>query len=281
VKLHEAEVDIDAELVRALVDGRCEGEIREVCTTGTVNAIYRVGEGHYVRLPRVDDRDLHKEWEWLPWLAPRLPVRVPVPVHLGEPAHDYPFHWAIYEWIEGEPFHDRVDEARAARVLAAFVTALRALPQDDAPATGRAPLAELDLITRDAISDPAVLAAWEQALTAPEWDGEPTWIHCDLLRPNVLVEQGEIAAVIDFGAVGVGDPATDLTAAWAIFGPAGRAAFRDALDVDDGTWARGRGIALHQAAMIIPYYAQSNPEFARLAERTVAEVLTDCRNAAR
>ena len=274
MKLHAAEVDIDTRLVEALIGGRIAGEVREVDATGTVNAIYRVGSEHYVRLPRVDDRDLRKEWEWLPWLAERLPLRVPAPVFLGEPAHGYPMHWAVYEWIEGEPFHDSVDEPRAARELAAFVLALRALDPEGAPTTGRAPLAELDLITREAISDPAVLVAWEACLEAPEWDGEPTWIHCDLLRPNVLVRDRRLAAVIDFGAVGIGDPATDLTAAWALFGPEGRAVFREALGgVDDGTWARGRGIALHQAAMIIPYYAETNPVFVALAQRTLDQIL--------
>jgi aminoglycoside phosphotransferase (APT) family kinase protein len=151
---------------------------------------------------------------------------------------------------------------------------LRALPVEGAPAAGRAPLAQLDLVTRAEITDANVLAAWEDALRAPEWDGAPTWIHCDLLRPNVLVRDSRIAAVIDFGAVGAGDPASDLTAAWALFGPRGRAVYRAALDVDDGTWARGRGIALHQAVMIIPYYAETNPAFTLLARRTVDQILS-------
>jgi aminoglycoside phosphotransferase (APT) family kinase protein len=150
---------------------------------------------------------------------------------------------------------------------------LRALPVEGAPATGRAPLAELDRITRDAIDAPDALAAWEEALRAPAWDGTPCWIHCDLLRPNVLVRDARICAVIDFGAVGVGDPATDLTAAWALFGPRGRAVYRAELAVDDGTWARGRGIALHQAAMIIPYYARTNPAFVALARRTIDQIV--------
>ena len=101
------------------------------------------------------------------------------------------------------------------------------------------------------------------------------WIHTDLLRPNLLVDAGRLSAVIDFGGVGAGDPAADVIAAWSVFGPAGRERFRGALGVDDGTWARARGYALHQAALIIPYYAETNPGFAALAERTVAEVLAD------
>jgi len=101
------------------------------------------------------------------------------------------------------------------------------------------------------------------------------WIHADLLRPNLLVAGGRIRAVIDFGGAGAGDPATDVIPAWAVFGPAGRAAFREALDVDDGTWRRARGIALHQAAALIPYYAVSNPAFAALGRRTVEQVIAD------
>jgi len=121
----------------------------------------------------------------------------------------------------------------------------------------------------------AVTAAWDSSLRVPAWQGTPVWIHTDLLRPNLLVRRGRLHAVIDFGGVGIGDPAADVIAAWTVFGPAGRATFRRALDVDDATWSRARGFALHQAALIIPYYAQTNPEFVALAKRTIAEILTD------
>jgi aminoglycoside phosphotransferase (APT) family kinase protein len=101
------------------------------------------------------------------------------------------------------------------------------------------------------------------------------WIHTDLLRPNLLVHEGRLGAVIDFGGVGVGDPAADVIAAWSVFSQAGRGMFRDVLDVDDGTWKRARGFALHQAAMIIPYYEVTNPGFVSLAKRTVEEILAD------
>jgi aminoglycoside phosphotransferase (APT) family kinase protein len=100
-------------------------------------------------------------------------------------------------------------------------------------------------------------------------------VHADLLRPNLLVAGGPLEAVLDFGGAGVGDPATDVIAAWSVFGPAGRAVYRDALGVDDGTWRRARGIALHQAVMIVPYYAETNPAFVALAQRAIAQVLAD------
>jgi aminoglycoside phosphotransferase (APT) family kinase protein len=121
----------------------------------------------------------------------------------------------------------------------------------------------------------AATAAWDRALPAPAWDDEPAWIHGDLLRSNLLVDGGRLCGVIDFGSAGIGDRAADVVAAWSVFGRTGRDTFRRALAVDDGTWDRARGYALHQAALIIPYHRQTNPEFAALAVRTVAEVLSD------
>ncbi len=107
------------------------------------------------------------------------------------------------------------------------------------------------------------------------WDGTPVWIHTDLLRPNLLVHGGRLRAVIDFGGVGIGDPAADVIPAWSVFSQTGREAFRGALSLDEGTWNRARGFALHQAAMIIPYYPETNPGFVALAKRTVEESLAD------
>jgi aminoglycoside phosphotransferase (APT) family kinase protein len=158
----------------------------------------------------------------------------------------------------------------------------RIAPASPAPSGGRRPLGELDVVTREAIAAAgpdidvdAATAAWALALQAPVWDGTPVWIHADLLRPNVLVRDGRICAVIDFGGAGVGDPATDVIAAWSIFGPAGRARYRAALKVGDGTWERARGIALHQAALIIPYYRATNPAFVALARRTIEQLLSE------
>ena len=175
------------------------------------------------------------------------------------------------------------DEDRAAKDLAQFVVELRRIDLAvGAPRGGRKPLRELDALTRAAIESArgvidsdAATAAWERALEATSWRGTPVCIHTDLLRPNVLVHGGRLCAVIDFGGIGVGDPAADVIAAWSVFGHSGRGTFRGALDVDDGTWERARGFALHQAAMIIPYYGETNPEFAALATRTVEEVLAD------
>jgi aminoglycoside phosphotransferase (APT) family kinase protein len=296
-KMHEGEVDIDESLVAHLVATQfpqlADLPIRAVASTGTVNSIYRLGDHLCVRLPRVDSwaADLEKEVTWLPKLAPCLSLRVPKVVGIGHPASScYPFPWAIYRWIDGHPYREELvhDERQAAEDLAQFVAELRRIDPHGAPRGGRKPLRELEAATRAAIEasgsvidGDAAAAAWEHALEVPAWDGTPVWIHTDLLRPNVLVDRGRLGAVIDFGSVGIGDPAADLIAAWSVFGPIGRAAFRHALDVDDGTWNRARGYALHQAALIIPYYSETNPRFAALAKRTIEEILADVDRARR
>jgi aminoglycoside phosphotransferase (APT) family kinase protein len=174
------------------------------------------------------------------------------------------------------------DEYQAADDLANFILELRRINPQDGPPAGRRPLSKLDKLTRNAIQAAAgvidtagVTAAWELVLEAPVWDGQPVWIHADLLRSNLLVRDGRLCAVIDFGGSGVGDPAFDVVPAWSVFQQNGRDTFRKSLDVDEGIWARGRGYALHQALLIIPYYAKTNPQFVRQAKRTVDQVLSD------
>ena len=125
------------------------------------------------------------------------------------------------------------------------------------------------------IDTQAASAAWALALESPPWDGKPVWIHGDLLKSNLLVQGGRLCAVLDFGEAGIGDPAADVVPAWSVFNKTGRETFRRALDVDDDTWSRARGYALHQALMIIPYYPKTNPEFVTMAKRTVEEILIE------
>jgi aminoglycoside phosphotransferase (APT) family kinase protein len=290
--MHDGEADIDAGLVRRLVAAQFPQwaglPVTAAPATGTVNAIYRLGDDLAVRLPRLPGwaPDLGKEQRWLPVLGPRVPLAVPEPMAAGRPGEGYPFPWAVYRWLDGEAFSlDRVaDERRAAADLAAFVAALRAIDTAGAPRAkrGSRPLAALDGEARQAlralrgvIDVGAAAAAWEGSLASPPWDGRPRWSHGDLLPPNLLVAGGRLHAVIDFGSVGVGDPALDVIAAWSVFGPDGRAAYRRALAVDDATWLRARGIALHQALLIIPYYPDTNPAMVRMATRTVGQVLAD------
>jgi aminoglycoside phosphotransferase (APT) family kinase protein len=293
--MHEGELRIDVALVRQLLTEQFpdlgQSSICEAQSTGTVNAIYRVGDDAYARLPRLSvwEAGLLREVQWLPWLAERLSLAIPVPIGQGRPSASYPLAWALYRWIGGEPYTDEgvADERQAARDLAEFVLELRRLDSSGAPPAGRRPLRQLDSQTRAAIEassmlidSGAALAVWDDAVASAAWDGSVVWIHADLLRPNILASSGRIVAIIDFGSAGVGDPAADVIAAWSVFGPAGREEYRSALSVDDETWRRARGFALHQAAIAIPYYAKTNPRFASLAQRTVQQVLLevgDCR----
>lgn len=291
MRLHDDQFDIDDELVaRLLADQQpalAHLPISRVESTGTVNALFRIGDDQFARLPLGERwvESLHNELRWLPWLFKRISLQIPEPIFEGHPTTWYPFPWAVFRWIDGAMYADTLvdDEREAARTLAKFVFELRAagIPPD-APHAGRDPLRTLDVETREAIEassatidrDASILA-WERALRAPAWDERSTWIHADLLRPNLLIHGGRLAAVIDFGGAGIGDPATDVIAAWAVFGSPGRTVYRTSLGVEDGTWERARGIALHQAVLIIPYYAETNPDFVTLAKRTVEEILAD------
>ena len=292
-KMHTDEIDINPALVRALLAAqfsRWSGlSLAAVPSSGTVNAVYRLGDELCLRLPRLARwaDGLQKELRWLPLIADHVSLAVPEPLAAGKPGPGYPLPWAVYRWLAGEPFNktDLLDECAVAESLARFVMELRALDPAGGPRSTRdRPLHLRNAESRAAIRATAGLidtasasAAWEESLRAPEWDGAAIWTHGDLLPSNLLVAQGQLSAVIDFGNMGVGDPAVDLIAAWAVFGRDGRRVFRSALGVDEGTWARSRGLALHQALLIIPYYRRTNPEFAAAAMRTVAEVAADYR----
>lgn len=180
-----------------------------------------------------------------------------------------------------------LDRSTVAEDLAGFVRALRAIDPAGAPAPvddhdRGVPLANRDAATREAIHqlrddcDPGVVtAAWEDALAAPPWDRSPTWIHGDLQAGNLLAHDGRLRAVIDFGCMGAGDPACDLLGAWQLFDVADRQRFRGAGDVDDATWARGRGWALSVALIYIPYYRSTNLAGVAIARGVVDEVLAD------
>ncbi len=209
----------------------------------------------------------------------------------GAPGAGYPYPWAVYRWLGGANAAEQppADMRRAALDLARFLLALQRLDTSGGPAAidhglRGAPLAGRDAATRQAIAalDGAIdanaaTAVWEEALRAGEWDRPPRWFHGDLLPGNLLVAGGRLSAVIDWNGLGVGDPACDLVIAWALFTGQSRAAFRAALGVDDAMWARGRGHALSQALIFIPYYRHTNPLGVAYHRRTLDAVLADYR----
>jgi aminoglycoside phosphotransferase (APT) family kinase protein len=292
-KMHPGEIDTDVALVRRLLAGQFPEwaglAIDPVVSYGTDHDIYRLGDDLAARLPRIGwaTHQAAKEAEWLPKLAPHLPLATPVPVALGRPAEGYPFEWSIYTWLPGENANGTIDDLdRAAVDLAEFVSALRRIDAAAAhprPVGARgAPLAELDTSVRRAIAElgdrtdgDAALASWEESLNAPEWDGEEVWIHGDLLPGNLLVIDGRLSGVIDFGCLNVGDPACDLQPAWNVFAGTSRERYRAQLRVDEASWRRGRGWSLCQAVMALPYYWDTNPGMIRQASHALAEVLAD------
>jgi aminoglycoside phosphotransferase (APT) family kinase protein len=290
IKMHEGEIDIDTVLVKRLLAEEfphlADMSITQVRSTGTVNAIFHLDNDLYVRLPRMEiwAENIVREWIWLPKLAPHISLKIPKPLAQGKPTNWYPYPWVIYHWIEASPYQDDLinDERQIAYDLANFIFELRSINIPGAPQGGRRPLIELDPMTRssiessrDVIDTKAVLAAWTRSLESHPWHGKPVWIHGDLLKYNLLVRGSRLYAVIDFGGVGIGDPAADVVPARSIFNKIGRETFRQTLEVDDDTWSRARGYALHQALMIIPYYPKTNPEFVNMAKRTVEEILTE------
>jgi aminoglycoside phosphotransferase (APT) family kinase protein len=287
--MHVDEVDVDLDLVAQLIASQfpewASLPIEPVAFFGTDNAIYRLGDDKSVRLPRRGQNvpTLQKERRWLPKLAPLLPLSIPVPLVSGKPEHGYPFEWSIYRWLAGEPatVASIGDADQAARDVAGFISALQQVETTDAPHPGShnagrgQPLARRDKATRaaidalsDAIDAEAVTSAWETALAAPVYEGQPVWLHGDLDARNILLEDGRITGVIDFGCLGVGDPAADVMVAWKLFAPETRELFRDLLSVDDATWARARGWVLSQALIALPYYTmETNPVLVTEAER--------------
>ncbi|MEV5610630.1 aminoglycoside phosphotransferase family protein [Streptomyces sp. NPDC052225] len=289
-KLHQDEADIDERLVRCLVDEqfpRWAGlPLRYVDSHGTQNVLYRLGDDHVVRLPRIRGAvsDLAHEQRWMPFLARQLPVPVPEPVAQGRPAHGFPWTWAVYRWLPGAI--PAVGEQEKPEVLgedlAAFVAALRSVDPAGAPTAYRGgPLTERDADTRavlgriaDVIDLDAALAVWDAAMCAPRGPQPAVWLHGDLQPGNVLVDGGRLSAVIDFGCMGLGDPAVDLIAAWYVLDARGRERFRTALAPDADTWARGRGWALTLAANELAYYRESNPFMAATATRVIGELVS-------
>jgi aminoglycoside phosphotransferase (APT) family kinase protein len=291
-RMHADEIETDEVLVRRLLAAQfpqwADLPIKALPVGGTDNAIYRLGDELSVRLPRRRNwsgGSLDKEFEWLPKLARVVPLPVPTPVARGAAGEGYPHDWAVYSWLDGEdaasvPF----DLARAAVDLANFLRALRNADPTLGPPSGSrgGPLQPRDEDTRagiaalaDVIDATAVTATWETALAAPEWDGRPVWIHGDLDARNLLVRDGQITGVLDWASTCVGDPACDVKVAWAVLDAETRPIFRKQLEIDDATWARGRGWALSQAMIALPYYLHTYPAIVQEAWRWLGEALAD------
>lgn len=291
--MHKGQYEVTEDVVHQLINVQFPEfgslPLRPVASAGTDNALFRLGADMLVRMPIVDwaVAGVAREHEWLPRLAPKLSVQIPTPIALGEPGESYPSPWSIYRWCEGEnPEVGSVARPlELAADLAAFLVSMQKINAAGAPVAERGmPLAERDESTREAIAslesmmpNREVLEIWKSALDLPKWDGPNLWVHGDLSAGNVLVRAGRLHAVIDFGAMGVGDPAADLIIAWNLLPAVARPEFQRGSGVDAATWQRGRALALSIALIQLPYYAQTNLSLAQNARYVIAEVLADYR----
>ncbi|WP_433319814.1 aminoglycoside phosphotransferase family protein [Micromonospora sp. CA-269861] len=283
---------IDVTLVRRLVAEQfpqwAHLPVRPVEVDGWDNRTFHLGGTMTARLPSGAGYALQvaKEQRWLPVLGPQLPVQIPTPLAHGRPGAGYPYPWSVYLWIDGQTARaERIDDlTRFATDLAAFLRALRSVDTTGGPAAGPhsawrgGPLSTYDAETRAAIDAhreripvDTVTGIWQAALDAT-WAGPAVWFHGDIADGNLLVREGRLAAVIDFGCSGVGDPACDTVIAWTLLHGPSRNAFRAALGLDDATWARGRGWALWKALITLD---NPDPAKAGWARHVLGELLAE------
>ncbi len=284
-----AEIDIDEPLVRSLLEEqqpKLAGLPMQVIANGWDNVVVRLGDSLMVRLPRraAAAQLVLNEQRWLPALAPLLPLPIPTPLFAGTACPRYPWAWSICPWLPGESAaaSPPVDPHDTALVLAAFVAALHKTAPPEAPEN---PFRGVHLRERaeavqqrvrllgDGIPADRVLAAWDELRSTPAWHGPPLWLHGDLHPSNMLTENGRLSAIIDFGDITSGDPATDLALAWMMFDRHDRAVFRDSAMIDDDTYRRAAGWALNLSlAYMTGDDTTSMPEIGRV---TMAAVLAE------
>lgn len=265
--------------------------VTAVSEFGTDHCLFHLGADLVVRMPRAPwaVEQVERDARWLPHLAPHLPVPIPTPVALGEPGQGFPWPWSVVPWIEGvPPVAD--DDSVLGLDLAGFVTALHAVPSNGGPpkqaGTRGAPVRDWDDAVRQGIEqgrdliatvvDPdLVIETWQRVRATPDWSGDPVWIHGDLLPGNMLVRDGRLSAVIDFGGLGLGDPAADLIPFWTGLNSTEREVFRDAVGYDEDTWTRALGWAIAPAITGLDYYRDSVQAFVDRGLRTLAVALPE------
>jgi len=279
-------------LVRAQFPQWADLPVRPVDLPGWDNRTFRLGDAMSIRLPTGPwyALQVEKEQRWLPVLAPQLPLPIPTPVAQGRPGQGYPYAWSVYRWIDGQPARrDTIGSLTTfATDLAGFLAALQRADATDGPQPGRhnffrgAPLDTYEREARDAITElggdipgRAAHRILDEALRA-EWPGAPVWFHGDVATGNLLVTDGALSGVIDFGTSGVGDPACDVVIAWTLLDEESRAAFRRTLGVDDAMWARGRGWALWKALITYAQHRRDDdPVAAADVRRVLGEIFTE------
>lgn len=228
-----------------------------------------------------------KEHKWLPRLAPFLRLSIPTPLFVGEPINDYPWEWSIYRWIEGAPATDiPIDHLPNAAVsLAHFLLALQSIKTIGGTMAGAhsfyrggtlvhfdAKMRQAFAILKNKMDVDTAMEIWEEAL-ASQWQGPPVWVYGDISPSNLLIQEKQLCAVIDFGQLAVGDTACDLTIAWTLFREESRKKFRDLLELDALTWPRSRAWALWKFMIVATGLTTSDGPEASQAGCIIEEVL--------
>jgi len=258
---------IDPDLVRSLIAAQFPQwatlQVRPVAHGGWDNRTFHLGDKMLVRMPSAEEyaAKVEIEQKWLPKLAPHLPLSIPAPIAMGRPDEGYPWNWSIYAWIDGETVARApvADMNQLAIDLAHFLKALHVIDTSGGPVPGLhnfyrgGALATYDAETRQAIAAlkndikaERATELWDEAL-ATKWEQAPVWVHGDISPGNLLVRDGKLCAVIDFGGLAVGDPACDLAIAWTFLNGESREVFQKALSLDENTWLRGKAWTLWKA----------------------------------
>lgn len=289
-KMHENELEINEQLVQILLKNQCphwaDLPLESVKSSGTDNALFRLGSEYVARLPRIHwaTESINKEYEWVPKIAKLLKTPISTPAFKGKPGSSYPYSWIVAKWNEGHnpDFENDSEYEHLAKELAYFLNELHGIKLANGPPSRRGVrLNEVSEETMQSISRLAgeinvasVNSLWHDLLNIPYWNKEPVWVHGDFLPGNILIEKTRLSAVIDFSDVGIGDPACDLVIAWSLLGSRSRNIFKENLEqVDNDTWERGRGWALSIALIMLPYYKNTNPVLTALARRMIQQVL--------
>jgi aminoglycoside phosphotransferase (APT) family kinase protein len=287
----EIDVALVSQLIRSQFPQWNHLPVKPVAVSGWDNRTFHLGPDMSVRLPSAEGyvAQVEKEHRFLPRLAPLLPLPIPVPLAKGIPGNGYLWPWSVYRWLEGEnaTLERIADLPEFAISLAEFLLALQRINSVDGPPAGEhnffrgGSLMTYDAETRATIETlrgeidaHAATRVWNAALETT-WKGAPVWVHGDVASGNLLVKDGRLSAVIDFGCSAVGDPACDLVMAWTFFSGESREAFRATLGLDRATWARARGWVLWKALITLAEHIDSNPERSAEARRVITEVLAD------
>jgi len=295
--MNTKKININVALVHRLIQSQfpewADLPIKPVEFSGWDNRTFHLGDCMTVRLPSAESyaSQVEKEQKWLPKLAPNLPLAIPRPLAMEKPSEDYPWPWSVYQWLEGKSasLESISDLSEFALKLAEFLKALQKIDSTGGPVAGpqnfyrggslniydsetRAAIKKLD----SAMDSKRITAIWNRALDS-EWNQPPVWMHGDIAIGNLLVKDGQLSAVIDFGQLGIGDPACDLVIAWTLFKDQSREVFKKAISLDEQTWERAMGWALWKALIVCTALPGSNcnPMEIEKAKMVINELLAD------